>query len=392
MLKINRKNKRFTRIEINLADFTHNIRVLRSHISSPGTRIMAVVKSNAYGHGVVEISKHAVKNGINSLGVALAEDAMTLRKVGIKVPILILGEPPMEIVNDAIKYDFTLCINSLEKAQAISGKCSKYGKRARVHIKVDTGMNRVGISFRDAVEVICNIVKLPNLDVEGLFTHFSCAGEKDQSYTKMQWDRFQEVQSALEAKKMHFKIIHCANSAAFLRSKVFHCNMVRLGISLYGLSPFGSGSEDWLEQDAQKILKDLRPILSLKSRVSFVKNVPAGQSISYGATYTTTKPSVIATIPIGYADGYTRLFSNKAGVLINGDIAPVVGNVTMDQIMIDVTDVTDNGEIVEGTEVTLIGNAGNKKITADYLSGMIGTINYEILCMLKDKIPRIYIY
>jgi len=390
MLKINRKNKRFTKIEINLSSLSSNIRVLKSHLASPRTRIMAVVKSNAYGHGIVEVSKHAVKNGVNWLGVALAEDAIMLRKVGIKVPILILGEPPMEIVNDAIKYDFTICINSYEKAKAISRKCSKYGKKARVHIKVDTGMNRIGLGYGEAVEEISKIVELPSLDIEGIFTHFSCAGEKDESYTMAQWEKFQSVLASLAQKNIRFTIVHCANSAAFLRYKQFHCDMVRLGISVYGLSPFSQGSEQWLGQQATGILGQLRPILSLKSKVSFVKNVPSGQSISYGAAFTTSRPSRIATVPIGYADGYTRLYSNKAGVLVNGAIAPIAGNVTMDQIMIDVTDVPDNINIKEGTEVILIGGT-NKKISADHLSSIIGTINYEVLCMLKDKIPRIFI-
>lgn len=392
MLKINRKNKRFTRIEINLANLSHNIRVLKSHLASPGIKIMAVVKSNAYGHGIAEVSKHAVKNGVNWLGVALAEDAIMLRKAGIKVPILVLGEPPIEIIKDAIKYDFTICINSFEKAEAVSGKCSKYGKKAKAHIKIDTGMNRIGLSFEEAVEEISKIFELPSLDLEGIFTHFACAGEKDESYTMMQWERFKNILAALEERKMKFRIVHCANSAAFLRFGELHCDMVRLGISVYGLSPFGRGSEEWLDGQAKDVLGQLRPVLSLKSRVSFVKNVPAGQSISYGAAFTTLKPSRIATIPIGYADGYTRLYSNKAGVLINGAIAPVVGNVTMDQIMIDVTDVPGSTNIAEGTEVTLIGNAGNEKVSADYLASIFDSINYEVLTMLKDKIPRVFIY
>jgi len=391
MQKINSKNKRFTRIEISLSNLTGNIKVLRKHLKSPSTKIMAVVKSNAYGHGTLEISKHAVKSGVNALGVVLATDGIRIRKAGIKSPIFILGEPPMEIVRDALKYDFTLCLNSFEKAEAVAARCTSFGKKLTVHIKVDTGMNRVGINFSNAVEEIEKISALPGLNIDGVFTHFSCASEKDMAYTEMQWERFQNVLSEFEKKNMRFNTLHCANSAAFLRNKKYHLDMVRLGISLYGLGPFDLDAEEWLEGEVLDIINDLKPVLSLKSRVSFVKNVAAGEAISYGATFRTERKSVIATIPIGYADGYTRLYSNRSGVLINGGIAPVVGNVTMDQIMVDITDIDDNGSIREGTEVTLIGDTERREISAGYLANLIGTINYEVLCMLKDQIPRVYI-
>jgi alanine racemase len=392
MQKVTSRNKRFTKIEINLSNFASNIRILRSNIDSRNTKIMGVVKSNAYGHGVLEISKQAVKSGVWALGVVLAEDGIKIRKAGLKCPIIILGEPPLEIIRDALKYDFTLCLNSLEKAQAISDKCASFGKKMKVHLKVDTGMNRVGINFRDAVEEIERIASLQSITVGGIFTHFACAGEKDQSYTEMQWKRFQGVLDALGEKKLRFKTVHCANSAAFLQDKKYHLDMVRLGISMYGLRPFDMDADKWLSRDTLSIINNLKPVLTLKSKVSFVKKLSAGEYISYGATFKTSRDSTIATIPIGYADGYTRLYSNKASVLINGGLAPVVGNVTMDQVMVDVTDVPGCDNISEGTEVTLIGNSNKKEISADYLSRLIGTINYEVLCMLKDRIPRSYIY
>ncbi len=392
MQKVTSRNKRFTKIEINLSNFASNIRVLRSNIDSRNTKIMGVVKSNAYGHGVLEISKQAVKSGVWALGVVLAEDGIKIRKAGLKCPIFILGEPPFEIVRDALKYDFTLCLNSFVKAQAISDKCASFGKKMKVHLKVDTGMNRVGINFKEAVEEIERIVSLQGITTDGIFTHFACAGDKDQSYTEMQWKRFQGVITALEGKKLRFKTVHCANSAAFLQDKKYHLDMVRLGISMYGLRPFDIDADKWLSPDTLDIIKHLKPVLTLKSKVSFVKNVSAGEYISYGATFKTSRESTIATVPIGYADGYTRLYSNKASVLINGGLAPVAGNVTMDQIMVDVTDIPGRDNISEGTEVTLIGNSNKKEISADYLSRLIGTINYEVLCMLKDRIPRSYIY
>jgi alanine racemase len=392
MVKINSKNKRFTKIEINLANLENNIKVLKSHLNQPKTRIMAVVKSNAYGHGMVDISKHLVKCGINILGVALIEDGIRLRKAGLKGPIYILGEQPVETVRDALKYDFILGINSFEKAVATSKLCEKFGKRLTVNIKVDTGMNRIGINFKSAAEEIKKITSLPGLSLEGIFTHFSCAGDRNEAYTMMQWSRFQGVLRQLESKDIRFKLMHCANSAAFLCHKDMHLDMVRLGISIYGVSPFNDDAEKWLSPEIIKIIKSLKPVLSLKSRVSFVKSVSSGECISYGATFKTSKSSVIATIPVGYADGYTRLFSNRAKVIIEDEYAPVVGNVTMDQIMVDVTDIANKKNITQGTEVILIGNSGNKKVTADYLANLVGTISYEILCMLKDGIPRIYIH
>ncbi|MBM3707668.1 MAG: alanine racemase [Actinobacteria bacterium] len=391
MGKINSRNKRFTKIEINLSNLENNIRVLKSHLNQLKTNIMAVVKSNAYGHGMVDVSKHLVECGINILGVALIEDGIRLRKSGLKVPIYILGEQPVETVKDALKYDFILGINSYEKALATSKLCEKFAKKLTVNIKIDTGMNRIGINFRKAVEEIEKIILLPGLKIEGIFTHFSCANDKDEAYTMLQWGRFKEILSQLENKNINFKLKHCANSAAFLRYKDMHLDMVRLGISIYGVSPFMDDSEKWLAPDVVEIIKSLKPVLSLKSKISFVKDVANGECISYGAAFKTARPSVIATVPVGYADGYTRLFSNKANVIIEGEYAPVVGNVTMDQIMVDVTDIADKKTVTQGTEVILIGNCANKKITADYLADLAGTISYEILCMLKDTIPRIYI-
>ncbi len=509
MVKINTKNKRFTKIEINLSNLSSNIKFLKSLLVNPKTKIMAVVKSNAYGHGLVDISKQAAKSGVSALGVALAEDAIKLRKSGITLPIYILGEPPLEIVKDALKYNFILCLNSYQKAKLVSNICERFGKKLSVHLKIDTGMNRVGINYRDAVKEILMIDELKGLKIEGIFTHFSCASEPDPSYTLMQWERFQKILNEIQIRPVSNKngkknensktndnkqisnslfnniknpIIHCANSAAFFRFKEFQCDMVRLGISIYGLSPFSWDASTWLDDEIVANLNKLKPILTLKSKISFVKYVPKGEAISYGATFITKRPSIIATIPIGYADGYSRLFSNKAFVMINGDLAPVVGNVTMDQIMVDVTDVKNSSNIKEGTEVILISNqstcntknsadiynnavsvsskskianknaaeiadksnianknvsiiaerkdiaanseisgkiynnnnnvasnnktnnisssiAGNNNITskniivnADYLANLIGTINYEILCMLKDRIPRIYVY
>jgi alanine racemase len=385
------KNKRFTKININLANLDSNIQLLKSYLKSGDTKIMAVVKSNAYGHGLVEVSKQAVESGVYGLGVSLVQDGLELRRAGITAPIYILGEPPVEIIGDALKNNFILCINSYDKAKIVSQKCVHSDKTLKIHIKIDTGMNRLGISYLEAIDEIEKIRTLPNLIIEGVFTHFSCAGEKNESYTRMQWERFQKIIELLKNKNINVKFVHCANSAAFLRSKDFHLDMVRLGISIYGCSPFNVDCGSWLKPETLSLITRLKPVLSLISKISFIKNVSEGECISYGAAFKTRRSSVIATIPIGYADGYTRMLSGKSGVLINGDFAPVVGNITMDQILVDATEAAQNNIIKAGSSVILIGNLGNNSISADWLASRIGTINYEILCMLKDTIPRIYI-
>lgn len=384
------KNKRSTKIDINLANLDSNIQLLKSYLKSRNTKIMAVVKSNAYGHGLVEVSKQALGSGVYGLGVSLVQDGLELRRAGITAPVYILGEPPVEIIGDALKNNFILCINSYDKAKIVSQKCVRSGKTLKIHIKIDTGMNRLGINYLDAIDEIEKIRSLPNLVIEGIFTHFSCAGEENESYTLMQWGRFQKIIKLLKNKNINVRFLHCANSAAFLRSKDFHLDMVRLGISIYGCSPFNTESCRCLQPETLSLITRLKPVLSLRSKISFIKNVPEGECISYGAAFKTKKPSVIATIPIGYADGYTRMLSGKSRVLINGDFAPVVGNITMDQILVDATEAARNNSIKAGSGVILIGNQGNNSISADWLASQIGTINYEILCMLKDTIPRIY--
>jgi len=302
-----------------------------------------------------------------------------------------LGEPPPAAIEDAVKYDLVLSINSYRTAKIISEKCSYLGKNAVVHINVDTGMNRVGINFKDAVTEIIKINSMTGLKVEGAFTHFSCAHLEDSSYTKAQWNRFRKIIKELKNSKVDIKTFHCANSAAFLRHRETHLDMVRTGISIYGLNPFGGDSCRWLSSETTSILSSFEPVLSLKTKISFVKKIPAGQCISYGCTFKTKRESIIATLPVGYADGYSRLLSNKSRVLVGGQFAPVVGNITMDQIMIDVTDIVGEKCISAENEVVLIGKSKGKKITVDFIADLMGTINYEVTCMLKNRIPKIYI-
>lgn len=384
-------DKMYAWVEIDLMNLSHNLRLIKAHLSSPNTKIMGVVKANAYGHGAIEISKKALESGIDSLGVALVSEGIKLRKEGIKAPIYVLGEPPSGVLEDALENDLVLSVNSYNSACEISKKSSYLGKKATVHINVDTGMNRIGINFRDAISQIIKISSLPGLKIEGIFTHFSCAGGKSQSYTLLQWKRFKEIIQEAKSNGIDVDLFHCANSAAFLRYKETHLDMVRIGIAMYGLNPFENNGGNWLEKEVKEVVSRLKPVLNLKARMSFIKEIEEGEYISYCGTFKTRRKSVIATLPIGYADGYPRVLSNKSKVLVGNSYAPVVGNITMDQLMIDVTDVPCKNELKVGSEAILIGESGGLKVTSEELARLANTINYEIVCMLKERLPRIYI-
>ena len=384
-------NKRFAWAEINLAHLDHNLKIIKSYAAPKDIKIMAVVKADAYGHGAIEISRQAIKSGAYALGTALVEEGTWLRKSGIDAPIYVLGESPAGAIEDALEHNLILCINSYRSAQFISKQCSKIGKEAAININVDTGMNRIGINFNDAAGQILKIAALPNLMLESISTHYSCASSRESSYTELQWARFNEIIRQVKSSRIAVKYFHCANSAAFFRYRNMHLDMVRTGISIYGLNPYDGDYNDWLGPETGNVISSLKPVFSLKARISFIKSVPRGEAISYCGTFKTKRDSIIATVPVGYADGYSRLLSNKAMVLINGMPAPVVGNITMDQFMIDITDVARDNNINVGDEVILMGESKGKRITAEDIAELMGTINYEVVCMFKNRIPRIYI-
>jgi len=384
-------DKRFAWTEINLAHLSHNLKIIRSFTASKDTKVMAVVKADAYGHGAIEVSRRAIKCGINALGVALVEEGVELRKSEIMVPIYVLGESPPEAVEEAIKNNLILNINSYKSAQFVSKECERIRKKVMININIDTGMNRIGINFKDALSKILKIFSLPDLKLEAISTHFSCAGSRDDYYTEKQWKRFSEIIEKLKDTRIAIKNFHCANSAVFFKHKNMHMDMVRTGISVYGLNPYDEDYADWLDTEAGDAVSGLKPLFSLKTRITFIKEVPSGELISYCGTFKTKRESIIATVPVGYADGYSRSLANKAIVLINGKSAPVVGNITMDQFMIDITDIAKGSHINVGDEVILIGDSGGKKITADDIAKLMNTINYEVVCMIKKRIPRIYI-
>jgi len=364
--------------EIDLKAVAHNVREIRE-ITSPTAQLMAVVKADGYGHGAYQIAKVALANGAKRLAVAILNEGLELRKQGIEVPILVLGYTPEEQAEIIVENDIIQTIFSLPLAQALSQAAGKLNKKVKVHIKLDTGMGRVGLLPEEAVDFIKQAMALPNLEVEGMFTHFAVADETDKEYTQEQFAKFQGVLEKLEQEGITLPFYHVANSATIIDLPEMHLNMVRPGIILYGLYP----SSDVLKEKIE-----LQPALTLKTKIGYLKRVKEGTSISYGRRYIAPEERIIATLPIGYADGFTRLFFAKGEVLVKGQRAPLVGRVCMDQCMIDVTDIP---EVRVGEEVVLIGKQGEGNIPVEELAEKIGTINYEIVCMIGKRVPRVYL-
>ena len=355
--------------EIDLSAISHNLEIVKKKTNNKS--VLAVVKAGAYGHGAVEVSRHLLKNGVSILGVAFIEEAIELREAGIRAPILVFFDTSN--IDSFFKYNLVPTVLDFKTAKAFSDKASKYNRKIAVHIKIDTGMGRVGLRAADAFPDILRIAELKNLKLEGIMSHFSDADLADKDFTANQLKTFIKLIELLKEKNVYFKFSHIANSAAVLRFPRSHLNMVRPGIMLYG---YGTAPKN-----------TLKPVLSLKSKVIFLKNVPARTPISYGRTFITKKKSIIATIPVGYADGYNRRLSNCGEVLINNRRAPVVGRVCMDTTMVDVTEVS---HVKENTEVILIGSQGKEKITAQDIADKIGTIPYEVLTSIGHRVKRIY--
>lgn len=355
--------------EIDLNALSHNLDVVKKKTRNIPS-ILAVVKASAYGHGALEVSKHLLQMGISRLGVAFADEAIGLREAGIRSPIHVFFE--RDNIDTCLKYNLIPTVFDLETAERISKKAYKHNRRIPIHIEVDTGMGRLGFGIKDALQSILRIAPMKNIELEGLMSHFSDADLTDRESASLQLKNFLRLIQSLREKNINFRFFHISNSAAVLGFPEAHLNMVRPGIMLYGYGP----------------AKDsLRPVLSLKSKVILVKSVPAGTPISYGGTFITKRRSIIATVPIGYADGYNRRLSNCGEVIINGKLAPVVGRVCMDTIMVDATEIPD---VKEDTEVVLIGRQGDKKITADDIAQKIGSIPYEVLTSIGGRVKRIY--
>jgi len=366
--------------EVNLDAIRHNIKQLMG-ITSPGAKFMAVVKADAYGHGADRVASVALEEGAAYLGVARAAEGEKLRLSGIDAPILVLGYTPPSEYSTLLKYNLSQTVYDLEDARELSTAAVKSDKTAVVHVKLDTGMSRLGFQAGEqaSVRAILALANLPNLEIEGIFTHFASADSRNKGYTVMQWQKFNMVLDALKREGLEFRYRHVANSAAIIDMPETHLDMVRAGIAIYGYYPSN-------EVHSERV--DLKPAMSVKAVVTHVKRVPPGTGISYGITHVTTKDSVVATIPAGYADGYNRLLSNRGEVLLHGRRAPVTGRVCMDQFMVDVSHIPG---VEKGDIVVLMGRQGEEEVTADEIATKINTISYEVLCAISTRVPRVYI-
>ena len=350
-----------TYVEIDLEAIKHNIRCEREKVGDK-VKIMAIIKANAYGHGDIEVAE-ALKDEVDAYGVAIIEEALKLRKAGVTKMILILGHTGKIWYDDLIKNDISQAVYSYEMAKILSEEAMRLGKKAKIHIKVDTGMGRIGFQpVKDNIEVIYAISRLPGIEIEGIFTHFARADEVSTEWTKEPFEKFQIFCHELQKRGVEIPLAHVANSASILRLPSTYLDMVRSGITTYGLFP----------SDEVKKNVPLRPALSWKTEVVHVKTVHAGTSISYGGTFTAERESVIATIPVGYADGVKRDLSGKGRVLVRGCYAPIVGRICMDQFMIDVTDIP---EVKVGDVVTLIGQDGSRRISVEEVAALAHSFN-----------------
>lgn len=365
--------------EVNLDNIAHNVKEIR-RITDKKTEIMGVVKADAYGHGVMEVAKTLIENGVTRLAVSMLDEAIQLRQNGVDVPILILSYTDPRRAEEIILHDVTQTVFSHDLAEALSEAAVRLDKNIKIHIKIDSGMTRVGfMPGYSAVKNVVRISKFPKIIIEGLFTHFASADENDKSYTNMQFERFMSIVSELNRIGIYIPVKHVCNSAGIIEYPEMHLNMVRPGIVLYGMYP---------SEEVHKDKIDLRPAMTLKANIILVKEVEADTCISYGRIFKTQHDSKIATLPIGYADGYTRLLTSKGRVLVNGQSVPIVGKICMDQCMIDVTDV--EGDVNVGDEAVLFGSQNGNEIKIEDLADKIGTINYEIACIIGKRIPRVY--
>lgn len=364
--------------EVDLNRAAHNMKNIKSIANKK--EVIAVVKADAYGHGAVDLVEALLVNGADRLAVAVITEAIELRNNNITAPIIILGYTPLDFSEGLAEYDIEQTVYNLEYAKGLSDIGIKHNKKVKIHIALDTGMGRIGFMPNEkSIEEVKEIYKLEGLEIVGLFTHFSTADEIDKTYTKDQFEKIKNFNKRLLEEGIKIPLKHASNSGAIIDMPETFMDSVRAGIILYGYYP-----SDEVKKDNLK----LKPVLTLKTKVSHVKELDEGMYISYGRTFKTERKSIIATLPIGYADGYSRLLSGKAKVIINGKFAKVVGRICMDQCMIDVTDI---GEVKVGDEVILLGSDGELKFDADDFAEAMGTINYEILCMIKQRIPRVYI-
>jgi len=363
--------------EVNLDHLAHNMREVRRIVTEP-TLIMTAVKADGYGHGAKVCAETFLDNGANMLAVATPDEGFQLRRWDIDAPILCLGYTPDYLQEKAIENEVMVTIYNKEQGISLNKAAQRLNTRAQFHVKIDTGMSRLGFQPEEAIESVPELVKLPRLELEGVFTHFAVSDEADKSYSRRQYEKYIDVVNKLEENGVKIPVKHVSNSAAIIDLPEYKHDLVRPGIMLYGYYP---------SPDVDHNIVDLKQVLTLHAQVSHVKNVPKGRGISYGLTYTAEKESRIATIPMGYADGYRRVLSNKGYVEIRGKCAPIVGRVCMDQFMVDVSEIDD---VVVGDEAVLIGYPGGVAPDGEEMASMLDSITHEVTCQITRRVPRVY--
>ena len=364
--------------EISLEAIGHNIREVKKRLPE-GVKLLGVVKANAYGHGAVPVASY-LENQVDYFATATIEEAIELRENGISAPILILGYVSPSQYGDLVEYDITQTIDSYAQALALEKEAARQNRKAKAHLAVDTGMTRIGfqVTEHDADEA-AKIADLPHIELEGMFTHFSCADQEDKTYCSMQMEKYDKMTALLAERGVTIPLRHICNSAGIMEFDAHHFEMVRSGIITYGIYP---------SEEVKKERLDLIPALSWKSHVIHVKEVGPGIGVSYGATYVTEKPMTrIATVSAGYADGYPRALSNQGCVLIHGKKAPIIGRICMDQMMVDVTDIPD---VQVEDVVTLVGTDGDETITIEEIANPAARFDYEMLCDISSRVTRVY--
>ncbi|MES2739046.1 MAG: alanine racemase [Verrucomicrobiota bacterium] len=363
-----------THVEVDLSCLAGNLAAIRQRVGD--AKVMTILKANAYGHGLVPVARHMVRCGADCLGVAFLEEGILLRREGITAPVLVLGGIAGEQIPLFLQHDLTLTAPSVEKLRLIDETAASMGMRARVHLKVDTGMERIGIHYYSAAALLEASLACRHVVVEGIYSHFANADAEDLAHAKLQLERFMEVLSFYEKRSLPMPLRHIANSAGILQMPESHLDLVRPGILLYGVYPSG---------ECQQTVA-VRPALTWKSRVAYFKVVQPGHPVSYGSTWQSEKPVRVVTIPVGYGDGYFRALSNCSEVIIRGVRSPVVGRVCMDQMMVNL----DQGTAYNGDEVILLGESAGQVISATELAGWAGTIPYEVLTNINTRVPRLY--
>lgn len=370
--------------DINMDAIDHNFRAIRNALK-PGVKMCCVVKADAYGHGAPMVALEYQRLGADWFAVSNLEEAIQLRRCAITRPILILGYTPPQNAEELSELNISQTVLSLDYARQLSRYAQEANVTVNIHLKVDTGMSRIGFLYQNperdgaSLDEMETAARLPGLAPEGIFTHFAVSddGDPGENFTLAQYDCFRKAVEAMEARGLHFAVRHCANSGAVLDYPELQLDMVRPGIILYGMEP----------SESIRHPLDLQPAMELKTVISQKKEIPAGATVSYGRTFTASQGTVVATVPIGYADGYPRHFSGKAQMLVRGKRAPIIGRVCMDQLMLDVTDIPG---VEEGDVVTVFGRDGESFLPVDELAALNDTIHYEMVCLVGKRVPRIY--